>query len=668
MTKKRVFILSCLLILLLTGSPDAEIRLPGIFSDHAVLQRDRPLPVWGTAQPNADITVTLGDRSTTGRAGADGKWRVVLPAMAAGGPYALTVDGDGQVRLDDLMVGEVWICSGQSNMQWPLTQTEGGEAAVATASFPQIRLFTVPRVIGTEPQEDVAGHWRVCQPDAVPTFSAVAYYFGRQLHRELDLPIGLINSSWGGTRIEPWTDRASLEALPGMGTQFAALEEAIVAHERDRSKIEAARAVHAEAARQMLQLEDDGDASGAIPQLDDSTWPPMALPAQWEEAGLPGLDGLVWFRREVEIPEDWAGQELVLHLGPVDDSDVTFFDGARVGGMGSYRDKIIEYWDDPRVYSIPGERVRPGTSVIAVRVIDTGAVGGLWGSEPEEMRLVLAGDPQQSLPLAGEWRYQVQVELPFVPPDPLQPYTLPTLLYNSMIHPLIPYALRGAIWYQGESNVLTKDGMEYAAKMRAMVGGWRRLWGQGDFPVYSVQLAPFLYSTPFANCDPLDLPRLWEAQIAPLAIPNTGIAGTLDVGNLQDIHPQRKKVVGERLARWALAKDYGRSDLVFCGPLYSSMQVAGKRVRVRFDHAESGLATLDGKSPDWFEVAGSDGNYVAAEARIDGSTVVAWSQDVPAPEAVRFAWHEEAQPNLVNAAGLPALPFRSRGEKEDERP
>ena len=668
MKKRRVAVLSYLLILLLARSSDAEISLPGIFSDHAVLQRNRPLPVWGSARPNAEITVTLGEGSAIGRAGADGKWRVELPAMAAGGPYALTVGGDGQVQLDDVMVGEVWLCSGQSNMQWPLPQTEGGQAAAAAANFPEIRLFTVPSVIGTEPREDVDARWGVCRPDAVPTFSAVAFFFGRELHRQLDLPIGLINSSWGGTRIEPWTDRASLEGLPGMEAQFAALEEAIVAQGRDRSKREAARAAHAKAARQVLQLEADGDASGADPQLDDSTWPAMALPAQWEQAGLPGLDGLVWFRREVEIPEGWAGKELVLHLGPVDDTDVTFFEGTRVGGMGSYRDKIIEYWDDPRIYSIPGERVRPGTRIVAVRVIDTGAVGGLWGSEPEEMRLVLAGDPQQSLPLAGEWRYQVQVELPFVPPDPLQPYTLPTLLYNSMIHPLIPYALRGAIWYQGESNVLTKDGMEYAAKMRAMVGGWRRLWGQGAFPVYSVQLAPFRYSIPVFNCDPFDLPRLWEAQIASLAIPNTGIAGTMDVGNLQDIHPQRKKEVGERLARWALAKDYGRSDLVFSGPLYSSMQVEGERVRVRFDHAESGLATLNGQPPDWFEVAGSDGNYVSAEARIDGSTVVAWSPDVPAPGAVRFAWHEEAQPNLVNAAGLPALPFRSRSQEEAERP
>jgi sialate O-acetylesterase len=668
MTKRRLPFLPCLLVLLLAGSLDAEISLPGIFSDHAVLQRNRSLPVWGTARPDAEITVTLGDRGATGRADADGKWRVELPAMVAGGPYALTIEGDGRVRLEDVMIGEVWLCSGQSNMQWPLRMAEGSEAAAAGADFPEIRLFTVPNVMATEPRENVAADWRVCRPDAVPTFSAVAFFFGRQLHRELELPIGLISSSWGGTRIEPWTDRASLAALPGMEVQFAALEEAIVAQERDRSQIEVAKAAHAKAARQMLQLEADGDASGADPQLDVGAWPTMALPTQWEQAGLPDLDGLVWFRRKVEIPPDWEGKKLVLHLGPVDDTDVTFFDGARVGGMGSYRDKIIEYWDDPRVYSIPGEQVRPGTSIVAVRVIDTGAVGGLWGSEPEEMRLALADDPQQSLPLAGEWRYHVQVELPSVPPDPLQPYTLPTLLYNSMIHPLIPYALRGAIWYQGESNVLTKDGMEYAAKMRAMVEGWRRLWGQGAFPVYSVQLAPFRYSIPVFNCDPFDLPRLWEAQIASLAIPNTGIAGTMDVGNLQDIHPQRKEVVGKRLARWALARDYGRGDLVFSGPLYRSMQVEGKRVRIRFDHAESGLATLDSAPPDWFEVAGSDGNYVAAEAHIDGSTVVAWSEDVPAPKAIRFAWHEEAQPNLINTAGLPALPFRSQSGEEENQP
>lgn len=501
----------------LSAGATAEVRLPHVLGDHMVLQRDVPLPVWGWADPGERIHVQLGDNSASIAADQEGNWMVKLPAMKAGGPHELVVHGENTVRVTDVLVGEVWLCSGQSNMEMGVGVVMDADKEIAAADYPRIRLLELPRNPAGEPVRDINAQWRACGPKTIADgwwggFSAVGYFFGRELHNELGVPVGLIDSAWGGTRIEPWTPPGGFASVP-------ALHEVV----------------------------------DQITQKDE----------QYKQKTLP-----------------------------------------------ERMDKI-EKW------------------IAATRAA------------------LAAGDP---LPRTPYW-----------PRHPLENEREPTGLYNGMIHPLAPFAIRGAIWYQGESNVHTADGMLYFEKMKALVGGWRSVWGQGDFPFYYVQLAPFKYTLHRKTISPYDMPEIWEAQLAALQIPNTGIAVTTDLGDWRDIHPKNKQEVGRRLALWALAKTYGRTELVYSGPLYGSMTVEGDRIRIRFEYVGGGLSTRDGQALNWFEIAGADRVFHTARAEIDGETVLVWSEKVPEPVAVRFAWHmlPEPIPNLVNKEGLPASPFRT---------
>jgi len=494
----------------------ADVTLPRLFGDHLVLQRDTPLPVWGWAEPGERVTVSLAGAEASVIAREDSRWSVELPAMEAGGPHRLVVKARNELVVDDLLVGEVWLCSGQSNMEMGLGVVENGEAEVAAADFPQIRLFELPQVCAGEPRDDVPASWRVCAPDTVGEgnwggFTAVGYFFGRALHRELGVPIGLIDSSWGGTRIEPWTPPCGFASVPSLYRYVEQIER------KNRGYRE-------ELPRRLEEIE------------------------RWIEATRSSLES--------------------------------------------------------------GERL-----------------------------------PQS----------------PWWPRHPLESQSEPTGIYNGMIHPLIPFAIRGAIWYQGESNVHTHDRMSYLDKMQALVGGWRELWGHGDFPFYYVQIAPFNYDWHAPGIDPEEVPRLWEAQTAALAIPNTGMVVTTDIANLRDIHPWKKREVGERLARWALAQTYGFEGVACCGPLYRSATVEGGKMRITFDHAEGGLRSRDGEPLSWFQIAGEDRQFHVAKAEIDGSAVIVRSEEVAAPIAVRFGFHMLAEPNLESSAGLPASPFRTDG-------
>jgi len=451
----------CLVALCCTAPAAAEVSLPALFADHMCLQREIEIPVWGWAEQGEKVTVTLGDNSAETTAGADGKWMVKLPKMAAGGPHTLTVKGASEIKISDVLVGEVWVCSGQSNMEWTMTRVFNPEEEIAQAKYPQIRLFKVGRATPDEPAKDCEGQWAACSPQSVAGFSAVAYYFGRKLHEELDVPVGLINTSWGGTVCEAWTSAEKLKEEPDF---------------------------------------------------------------------------------------------------------------------------------DP--------------------IVKRGAAS--------------QGGPNR----AG-------------------------VLYNGMIAPLIPYAMRGAIWYQGESNL--SRAVQYRKLFPTMITDWRERWGQGDFPFLFVQLAPFRYR----GQDQRNYAELCEAQRLTLSLPNTGMAVTNDIGNLRDIHPKNKEDVGERLALWALAMTYEQKDLVHSGPLYKSMEVEGDKARIHFDHAGSGLASRDGEPLRDFMIAGKDQQFVPAEAKIDGETVVVWSEAIREPAAVRFAWSDSAQPNLMNAEGLPASSFRT---------
>ena len=438
----------------------AAVKLPAVFGDNMVLQRGRPLPVWGWADKGAEVTVSIAGQNQTAKADENGRWKVTLDKLDVGDPLTMTVkDSSGDTLIfHNLLVGEVWLCSGQSNMVMGLAAANNGTREAAEADYPAIRLFFVPEVKALHPADDLAGKWAVCTPQnvvrAAPgSFSAAAYFFGRQLHKELGVPVGLIQSSWGGTPAEFWTSRQTLESDPALKT-------------------------------------------------------------------------LVW---------------------------------------------------------------RPDSSS----------------------------------------------------------------LYNGMIAPLVPFAIRGAIWYQGESNV--SRAYQYRTLFPAMIADWRAAWGQGDFPFGFVQIAPFRY----AGQNPANCAELWEAQLMTLKnVPHTGMAVTTDIGNVKDVHPKNKQEVGRRLALWALAKVYGR-DVAYSGPIYKSMKVEGNKIRLNFDHADGGLAASDGKPLTDFTIAGEDRRFVPAVAEIDGDSIVVHAEGVARPVAVRFAWRDDATPNLVNKAGLPASPFRT---------
>jgi len=635
------------------AEPQPAFRMAGIFTDHMVLQRDQTLPVWGWSAPGRTVTVEVGPHSARTRANAEGRWRVTLPALESGkGPLTMTIKaGDETIRLTDILVGEVWLCSGQSNMGMSVSGSADGKAEIKAANHPNIRFFVVPRPnpLSTDPQDDVVGQWQACTPETIGDFSAVAYYFGREINQSIEVPVGLINASAGGTIIETWTRQEEISRIPGMIERIAEAQDilhnmpAITKNDIKKNKLAASSLQALKEAKANNELA----RKMSSPDLDISSWKTMEIPNAWGKAGLPDFRGMVWFRKTIDVPASWAGKNLVLHLDRILEGDVTWFNGQRVGATP------INKYRDPRVYSIPVNLVKAGANTITVRVIDTFGSRGLSG-EPDAMALCVAGSEETDrIGLAGPWRYKPGTELVGTIATFGPGANNPTLLYNTMIHPLVPFAIRGATWYQGESN--NGDGMRYFDKMQALIQSWRNVFLRPDAPFYFVQIAPCRYGGGME----LALPQLWEAQTAALDIPHTGMAVISDIGNVADIHPKNKQDVGKRLALWALAKDYGQDDLVYSGPLYKSMAIEAGKIRLSFNHTGSGLASRDAKPLDWFEIAGEDGKFVKAQAVIDGNTVVVSSDAIAKPSAARFAWHQEAQPNLINKEGLPAGPFRT---------
>jgi sialate O-acetylesterase len=632
----------------------AEMRLPSLVGSHMVLQRELPARLWGWASPGEAVRVSVGAAAGQTTAGPDGRWHVELPPQTAGGPYALTIAGRQTRTFDDVWFGEVWVASGQSNMEFPLAQAKGGPEA-AKAGCDGLRLFTVAKATSLMPRDDVTGQWAACDAATAQSFSAVAFFFGQEVHRRLGVTVGLIHSSWGGTPAEAWTSRDALEAEPSLRPMVATFDAALrdpAAQSEFAAKLEAwAKANYHE------DTGNEGLARGwAGPDLDTKDWGRMDLPQPWERAGL-AIDGAVWFRRAVEVPASWAGRSLILSLGPVDDFDMTYVDGEKVGHTGK---ETPGYWSVPRRYSVPGHLVKGGRLVVAVRVFDHYGNGGFTGAAPE-MSLVPADGTGAPIALAGTWEYKVERGLEPAHPDfatqprypsPDNPNS-PTVLYGGMIAPLLRYAIRGVIWYQGESNA--GSAFQYRTLFPAMIQDWRRAWKEGDFPFDFVQLANFMQR----KSDPgeSEWAELREAQAMTLAQPRTGMAVAIDIGEADDIHPRNKKDVGERLARWALAETYGQA-VVRSGPLYDSFAVEGDAVRVRFRYAD-GLATSDGAAPKGFAIAGADRKWRWADARVDGTTVVVSSPEVEEPVAVRYAWADNPEATLRNREGLPASPFRT---------
>lgn len=638
--------------LLLAAVLTAEVLIPAarsaiapnvLFSDNAVLQQGRPVPVWGTATDGERVIVKIAGQEVATTA-ENGRWLVQLKPLAAGGPYTMTISGaSSTVTIANLLVGEVWICSGQSNMERHLGLQEGQKPITnwkeeaAAANYPLIRHFGVTQKAALSPETSVTGKWVVCSPQTVADFTAVGYFFGRDLFQARRVPIGLIHSSWGGTAAEAWTSLGALRKMPDFGEPAAQVERTVAA-------LKAGSYDYPKQLEGWFRQNDPGAAGQPVwsaPELAARSWGQQDLPGLWEAAGLPDLDGVVWFRRIVELPESWVGAGADLHLGMIDDADTTWVNGVQVGATSGYQ--------IPRVYRLPAAVLRPGRNVIAVRVLDTGGGGGLWGGS-DAMRLVsLRGGESAAIPLTGPWARKVSVTFPSVAPPPVDysrsPAT-PSSLYNGMIAPLLPYAIRGVIWYQGEANVGREK--QYRTLFATMISDWRRAWGEGDFPFLFVQIAPHKDMTP----------EIREAQLlTSQRTPNTAMAVTIDCGDADDIHPTHKQPVGARLALAARALAYSEK-VEYSGPVFDVMQVTGPRAALHFTHLGGGLVAKDGALIG-FTIAGADKIFHPASAVIEGETVVVSAPDVPQPVGVRYGWANVPEGYLFNAAGLPASPFRT---------
>ncbi|MVM34297.1 sialate O-acetylesterase [Spirosoma sp. HMF4905] len=615
-----------------------DVRVPKVFGSHMVLQRRKPVPVWGWADPGEKVTVTLNAQMKTAKADKGGKWSVTLDPMEAGGPYQLLVKGKkNAVTFDDVLAGEVWICSGQSNMEWPLRAAANAKTEIPIANYPNIRQLLVKKDISLTPKDDIEGDWAVCTPETAPSFTAVGYFFAKQLQQELNVPIGLINTSWGGTHSETWTSREAMnqnDELKVVANKLPGSYEEVLKSGQERTQL-------------LVKNQQGGlptsteEWTWSAADANDSQWKSMTMPSDWEWRGLPTLDGVVWLRQEVVIPEGKMLQKMILHLGSVDDQDSTFVNGQFVGHKKG---------GGPRDYLLPEGLLKPGRNVIAIRVVDTGGAGGLMGTLPE---FHISGD-NIDIPLSAQWKYRVANV--FASSYKPGPNTYATQLFNAMLNPLIPYAIEGAIWYQGESNA--GRAYQYRKTFPLMIQDWRKHWGY-DFPFLFVQLASFNASNGDSRHGST-WGELREAQTMTLQLPNTGMAVTSDIGERSDIHPKNKQDVGKRLAAEAMRIAYQKAG-VSAGPQFDKMTIDGNRAILTFSSTGSGLWVKDKYGYlKGFEVAGADHKFYYAKADIQGNTVIVHADSVSSPVAVHYGWADDnGEVNLYNQEGFPAVPFRT---------
>lgn len=620
----------------------ADVRLAPIFGDHMVLQRGAPIRVWGQADPGEAVRVALAGRQGRAVADAAGRWQLDLPALPAGGPHRLTATARNTVVLDDVLMGDLWLCSGQSNMEWPLSETDDAPREIAAADHPRIRYRHVARRVALAPQADTeTGAWQISQPSTAGRFSAVAYHFARRLQAGLHVPIGLIDASWGGSHVETWTSRAATLQSPDLAELVRTVPTDLAAYgawtvERQRAAVQRWQGP-------LPLWTSDTPPDWAADGIDDQAWPELTAPQVWERQGLPSFDGTLWLRRRVELDAAQTQGAATLHLGMIDDCDQSFVNGQAVGATCG--------WDLKRAYALPAGLLRPGPNLIAVRVRDDGGDGGLHG-DAAGLRLDTADGP---VPLAGRWK--ARVERPLARTAPAF-NDLPSLLFNGMVHPLTPLRLRGVIWYQGESNV--PRAARYAQDFQRLIADWRQHWGQPSLPFLYVQLAAFQPGGEDPRVGSA-WAELREAQRQALRLPHTGMAVGIDVGDARDIHPRRKRPVGERLALLALRRVHGQA-MVDSGPEYRGQRVRPDgRIELRLHSPGSPPSVRGGGTVlQGFAVAGADQRFEPAQARLERGRVVVWSDAVSQPVAVRYAWTQHpAEADLVNRAGLPASPFRT---------
>lgn len=643
-------------LLLLCCKVQAKITLPAVFSDNMVLQQKTTAAIWGKADPDKDVTLaaTWGNKRYAAKADHSGNWKIMVETPAYGGPYRITISDGESFSLKNVLIGEVWLCSGQSNMEMPLSgwgKIKDYQKEIDEAQYPNIRLLQVEHTTANTPLEDAKvanGGWQPCNAQNVAEFSSVAYFFAREIYKKEGVPIGLIHTSWGGTIAEAWTSGTTLKGMP----DFAAAVKKIENADQNNSKGSYEKAV--QNWEKVVLTKDAGyeqeKALWAAPSFDASSWKTMSLPVLWDQSILPDLDGVVWFRRKVSIPASWAGKTVKVNLGTIDDNDITFFNGQKIGETKGY--------ERTRSYTIPAEQVKAGEFVLAVRVFDGSGGGGIYGVKDI---LSVVSATGERISLDGDWQYNIGLNLKDIAPAPvaLDGPNRPAVLYNAMIHPFIQFPIKGVIWYQGEANADRAN--QYRTLFPALITDWRKQWNRGDFPFYFVQLANYMKT----NDQPI--PSAWaelrDAQLKTLSLPNTGMSVTIDIGEGENIHPKNKQEVGRRLALIALAKTYG-DKTAYSGPSLLSSQVTDNSVSLTFNHTEGGLKAKDGGTLTGFAVAGEDQKFHWADAVIQKDKVVVSSPEVPHPVAVRYAWANNPVCNLVNGAELPASPFRTDNWKD----
>jgi len=632
--------LSLLFILLTTSLlVNAQIKTPHIFSNHMVMQRNAAIPVWGTAPANKLITLEMNGLKAETLSDATGKWKASLPPFEAGGPYTLTIKQNGNasatITFTDILIGDVWLASGQSNMEWQVQQAKDAPLEIKNANYPNIRYFKVPHNKSLKPENDTQNSsWQVCDTNSVKTLSAVAYYFSRELNTDLKVPIGIVQTTWGGTPVEAWTSREVLLASPITRQRVLNNDTLTTAHfVKDSTDL-------IKFWDNVYHPKNEADKNISLPSFDDSKWAELDMPKTFKDWGIPFYEGMVWLRKQVNVPASFAGKDLTINLGHPEMNYSLYFNGHEIC-------KTVWNANLSHSYTIPAALVKDGVNTIAVRMA---VLWGGGGFNPPAAQMYLT-DGTTNITLTGSWKYQKNLE-PSLPKIYNYQY-YPTYLFNAMVNPVIPYGLKGFIWYQGEAN--DSAAYNYRTLLPLMMNDWLVRFQQGYLPFLIVQLPNYMK----AKDEPSESQwaEMREAQWIASRQPNSGLVCTIDIGNPDNIHPINKQPVGHRLALVAKKSVYG-IDCIAEGPVYESFKVDGKTIRIHFKSA-SPLTIKGSKELKGFAIAGADKHFYWAEAKIEGNDVIVKCKEVQQPVAVRYNWADNPNGNLFNNNDLPAIPFRT---------
>lgn len=605
-----------------------------------VLQRNISIPVWGSAKPGALITATLGKANAITRADNDGKWTLRFPKFKAGGPYDLKIIETGKpeftINLKGILIGDVWLASGQSNMEWQMQQAQDAHNEIAKANYSNIRFLIVEQNKELTPQQDIlSGKWKVCDTTTVKNLSAVAYFFARKIHQDENVPIGIIQSTWGGTPVESWTSREMLLSSPISKTKTLA-NDTLTRKDFEQDSLHMIRLWD-----NVYNPKGNSDKIIPLPQYGDRDWRAVEMPGLIKDFGIGKYEGLLWMRKKTVLPSSFAGKDLVLNIGHPEMNYSLYFNGVEIC-------KNVWNSNPKQSYTIPANLITNGENTVSIRIAALWGGGGI--NPPAEDIYISDGNTRVSL--AGTWLFSKDIESPF--PVIRNYHYYPTVLYNAMINPIIPYGIKGFIWYQGEAN--ESNAYDYRTLFPMMINDWRQRWQQGNLPFLYVQLANF------KKVNNLPSESKWaelrDAQTSTLTQPNTSMACAIDIGEADNIHPKNKQEVGRRLALAAERQVYGK-NVVASGPMYNSYAIKENTITITFNDFGAGLATRDGTPLKGFAIAGADKKFYWASASIVGNKVVVSSDKVTAPMAVRYAWADNPVCNLTNTQGLPAVPFRT---------